>query len=102
MIGLLHGRALRGAPAPDARSAIAADFPTSTTVLAGRAIVDLVAVGRRLDGDRVPLQPAEVRFAVAYGTDRLGMSAHDLAVLLGVHQRIVVRYRAAAGVSDAA
>lgn len=97
MIGLIHGRALRGAPAPDARSSLAADFPTTTTVAASGDIIDLVAVGRRLDGDRIPLRGAETRFAAVYGTKRLGMSAAELAALLGVDKRMIVRYRTAGG-----
>ena len=95
----MHGRPLRGAPAPNARASLASDFPAATAVVVDGDTVDLVAVGRRLDGDRVPLQGAEARFAVAYGTTRLGMSAAVLAGLLGVEQRTIVRYRIEMGVA---
>ncbi|WP_026931179.1 hypothetical protein [Glycomyces tenuis] len=93
MITLLHGRHSDGDAAPSPRDAIARDWPIATTTLFGGEIVDLVAVGRRLEGETLPLHRAETRFAVVYGTHRLGMSAHDLAGLLGLHQRVVTRIR---------
>lgn len=80
-------------------AALAAGFPSSTTIVIDGETVDLVAVGRCLDGERLPLHPAEAAFAVAYGTARLGMSAEEIAALLGVDKRTVVRYRIRLGVA---
>ena len=96
----MHGRTPVGESTPTARTALAVDFPATTAVLVDGDTVDLVAVGRRLDGDRIPLHPAEARFAAAYGTTRLGMSAAVLAGLLGVEQRTIVRYRIEMGVAS--
>ncbi len=100
MIRLMHGRTPVGESTPTARTALSGDFPAVTAVVVDGDTVDLVAVGRSLDGDRIPLQGAEARFAVAYGTTRLGMSAAVLAGLLGVEQRTIVRYRIEMGVAS--
>lgn len=99
MTNPVHGRPIQTAPARKALTALAAGFPSSTTIVIDGEIVDLVAVGRCLDGERLPLHPAEAAFAVAYGTARLGMSAEEIAALLGVDKRTVVRYRIKLGVA---
>lgn len=99
MTNPVHGRPIQTAPARKALTALAAGFPSSTTIVIDGEIVDLVAVGRCLDGERLPLHPAEARYAVVYGTARLGMSAEEIAALLGVDKRTVVRHRIALGVA---
>lgn len=60
-----------------------------------RNLVDEVAIERALDGHRVPLNRAEAIEATRIGTER-GLSAKEIADLIGCTQRSVVRYRVGA------
>ena len=55
-------------------------------------IVDEIAVERRMNGERVPLNRAELSDAIATLT-RMGYSAQMIATRLGVSDRLVTRYR---------
>ena len=59
------------------------------------APVDPMAVERAMLGDRMPLTVPERHEVIRQLTDR-GLSANQIAAMLGVAQRTVTRYRAKA------